>query len=59
MPDEATWTRDRCTCGHADTAHENASGRCRECDKNVSYRDRNAQPCTRYQWDGKPRTRSW
>jgi hypothetical protein len=59
MSDRPSWTRDHCTCGHTDIQHENGSGRCKACDTNAQWREGGSSMCTRYQWDGKERVRTW
>ena len=57
-PERAEYSRDRCTCGHADLDHHPAGeGRCKVCGDNASWGQ--GRPCPRYQWDGEPRKRVW
>lgn len=62
MPtEEATWTVDVCTCTHPVTEHEDdGRGRCTACAQRKSWARAGVAPlCTRYQWNGEPRRRTW
>lgn len=65
MSDQPTWTVDRCTCGCPVSVHEDdGRGRCRDCDTARHYEKGgpatgSAGLCTRYQWNGESRRRTW
>lgn len=58
MPETATWTEDVCTCEHVESRHKDQTGKCATCTDDASWRAPSAR-CSRYQWNGEPRTRVW
>jgi hypothetical protein len=65
VSDTPTWSEDHCTCGCPVSAHEDdGRGRCSSCDAGRHYArggpsTGRTQLCTRYQWNGEPRRRTW
>lgn len=60
MSDKATWSEDRCTCGHRQSEHANGASTCSACANDASWVTRNpAAACRRFQWNGQERKRTW